>query len=208
MDSLTATATLGGNTSEFSPLTKVINPLRIKLFQFNAALAGKNVNLSWQSVSDADFLYFDLQHSTDGRNFNKIATIAPGGELDNLVTYNYVHTNPSSNNFYRLRMVNGSGEINYSSILRVSTSVNDGAFKALNTIFRDGIDLQLKASVAGTARITLVDGEGRVIASKFADCVKGQNFIRFSSIPGAGSGIYYLQAVIGNDVYSARVMRQ
>ena len=53
-----------------------------------------------------------------------------------------------------------------------------------------------------------MDAEGRVIASRFSDCVVGQNFIKFSSIPGAGSGIYYLQAVIGNEVYSARVIRQ
>src|SRR4029079_15075979 len=113
--SATATATLGNNTSEFGPVVKVLAPLAVNLLSFSSSYSDHSVTLNWKARSDHEFLYFDIEHSTDGKSFSRLATVYPKN-VNEINTYDFVNANVTEgNHYYRLKMVNVTGKAGYST---------------------------------------------------------------------------------------------
>ena len=90
--------------------------LPVTLASFNASKEGNTASLKWTTSVETNSGYFDVQHSGDGKNWIKLATIEAQGESKELITYNYTHSSPFAVNLYRLKMVDLDGTFAYSSI--------------------------------------------------------------------------------------------
>lgn len=102
--------------TEFSPFTfgfgmNTILPLR--LLSFAATLHGNDAQLHWQLADANDLRHFEVEYSTNGQQFNRLATINDnGGTL-----YNYRHAGLNAGvHYYRLKMVEKDGLITYSKV--------------------------------------------------------------------------------------------
>ncbi|MEL6656943.1 MAG: hypothetical protein AAFP77_05530 [Bacteroidota bacterium] len=66
-------------------------------------LEQKEVLIRWTTATELDNDYFLLEHSTDGRVFKKLATIAGQGSTESESQYQWLHKTPqATNNYYRL----------------------------------------------------------------------------------------------------------
>ena len=97
------------------------SPLPVKLNNFQGSKNKNNVLLQWNVNINEITGTFEIERSTDGKNFETVAIIM-GTEKAGNETYNYREVNESSNVYYRLTMIDKSDVINYSRVLMFSSA--------------------------------------------------------------------------------------
>jgi hypothetical protein len=96
--------------------------LPVTLRNFDARKGeGATATLDWSTTSESNSQKFEIQHSTDAKHWEVIASVDAKGESKELVNYSYTHTTPvSGENLYRLKMVDQDGTFTFSRIRSVS----------------------------------------------------------------------------------------
>ncbi len=151
--------------SSFSPFTfgSTNGLLPIILQSFNGSLQNNISNLQWktncENVGDA----FELQYSTDGRNFITIyKTDAIGNCNGNL--YNYLHSNVTASlNYYRLLLKSSDGQYKTSNIVTLRNGKINFEFSVLPTFEKDQIGYVISSKDKGKASIAITNTQGQTI---------------------------------------------
>jgi hypothetical protein len=95
-----------------------IDPLPVRLVTFDATLENNVANLQWNTVDEVDFSHFEVQKSTDTKNWATLSNVSsnPSG--------NYRYTDGDllsmSTAYYRLKMVDNDNTYSYSTIKSVA----------------------------------------------------------------------------------------
>ena len=117
---LNSNVLVGGEIEDYQ--FSVTIPLPVELLYFSAknVQTGK-VALDWATSSEIDNDYFDVEHSTNGIDFNFIGRVEGNGNSQQMETYSLLHHHPKSGvNYYRLKQVDFNGEFEYSEISAVT----------------------------------------------------------------------------------------
>ena len=113
-----------GEEGGFTPST----PLPITLLSFKGQNDGVANILNWATSNEQNSHYFDIQHSTNGVDFESVGKIAAVGESNILKKYGFTHQNPTDQtHYYRLKMVDKDGSFKYSLIISISHVANRSA---------------------------------------------------------------------------------
>lgn len=208
MDSVTATATIANNTSEFAPVVKVFTPLAVNLLDFSSTYNGKNVTLNWKATGDHNFLYFETEYSTDGRDFSKLGTVTSKA-VDQIVNYEYPHAGfRAGRNYYRLKMVNSGGKISYSKVLLVTIREKNESALMTNSFFTNRIDLQVNSDKNEEIAVQLYNEAGKLVRYTEARGNQGINFIQVDQAETLPRGIYFLQVKKSGVTLSQKIIKQ
>ncbi len=110
-------------------------PVMLKSFTANKNMAA--VQLSFVTETENSLKYFEIEKSTDGNTFEKIAVVNAKGIGSN---YQYTDTKPFSGiNFYRLKLLFADGSFTYSAIqavpMKTVKGINVFPNPAGNTLF-------------------------------------------------------------------------
>lgn len=95
-----------------------VNPnclLPLQLQSFTGALVNNSVNLNWKVSSVINFSHFEIEKSSNGINFTKLANVAFQNNEQYLFNDGALVNN--HNYFYRLKMVDFDGNFSYSNVL-------------------------------------------------------------------------------------------
>ncbi|AXY74146.1 DUF1565 domain-containing protein [Paraflavitalea soli] len=97
-------------------------PLRLLSFKGNQR-SGYN-QLQWATAEEINTRHFELESSTDGSSFTRIATIAAAGNGNNGYSYDdqSIHAGKT---FYRLKMVDLDQRFTYSSVIAITNNSNN-----------------------------------------------------------------------------------
>jgi hypothetical protein len=102
-----------------------ITILAVSVIDFNATKQGNNALLKWQTSSEQDNAGFNIQHSTDGRNWQTIGFVSGAGNSNVLTNYSYVHANISKGiHYYRLDQVDINQHHSLSAVRKVNIGEN------------------------------------------------------------------------------------
>jgi hypothetical protein len=94
--------------------------LPIELVYFTATKSAGAIVLRWQTASELNNSYFDVEVSSSGESFNKIARIKGAGNSNQTVDYEYVDRNVFQGQYYyRLKQVDFNGSFEYSRVVSV-----------------------------------------------------------------------------------------
>ncbi|MBK9592325.1 MAG: T9SS type A sorting domain-containing protein [Crocinitomicaceae bacterium] len=99
-------------------------PLPVELVLFDAISDdNKTVNIFWQTKSEINSDFFEVEHSRDGSDWSVIAKEEGAGNSSLILDYRVVHQTPNIGaNYYRLKEVDLDGVVAYSVIRFVSIS--------------------------------------------------------------------------------------
>lgn len=160
--------------------------LPVKLTLFRANYRNEGVVLDWQTASEQDNAYFQVEHSTNGKNFQAIGELPGKGTTNTANKYNYLHNKPAKGiNYYRLKQVDYDGKIEYSKIVSAVVRQEDAI-----SIFPNPTDgpLFVKGHAdESNARVT--DFTGRVI---WENALPENGMI---DLGGQPNGIYFVEIV-------------
>ncbi len=94
--------------------------LPVELLEFTATENDNIVLLEWLTVTEINNDYFEIQRSSDGINFETIATIKGAGNSNSLIEYSNVDDSPFRGiSYYRLKQVDFDGKHSFSDIVAV-----------------------------------------------------------------------------------------
>ena len=101
--------------------------LPLELTEFAGEPLSDKINLYWKTASEKDLDNFELQKSLDGINFFSVCDKQPSNNNYG-AEYFCTDFSPSQNqNYYRLKISEKSGEINYSELIGVSMNPNNNS---------------------------------------------------------------------------------
>ncbi len=149
--------TLGNTTSG-------TNPLPVTLVEFNVKQSSNNVNLSWQTASEKNADYFDVERSQNGKDFSPIGRKSAAGNSSKSQFYNLVDEHPfSGNTYYRLKQVDFDGSFVYSDIKTIYIGKPSQLTLYPNPAINKSFTIVIPEQVQGEFSVQLIDNAGRII---------------------------------------------
>lgn len=95
-----------------------IGVLPVELLRFDGLVLAEGNQLDWSTGSETRSSHFLIERSADGVLFNPVSTLNAAGESSSLRTYTWLDTDaPSGLSYYRLRMVDLSGDEEFSKTI-------------------------------------------------------------------------------------------
>lgn len=98
--------------------------LPVTLTDFNGSKEGSTSLLNWSTTAETNSAYFEVQRSTDGKNWIALGNVLALGESSDLHKYDFTDGNPvNGENLYRLKMVDLDQTYAYSRIISITLEV-------------------------------------------------------------------------------------
>lgn len=167
--------------------------LPVKLTAFSANITGsKTVLLKWEAEWEINNDKYELERSTDGINFTKIATISSNGNTGSRQSYSYEDRTfiTGTAAFYRLKQTDLDGKFSYSKVIYVNDKNSSSDTYSLfpNPASSNSIQIKGVASSEVTYKnIRVTDMAGRNILFT----ITGANSIELNAT--AQPGIYLVR---------------
>jgi len=111
----------GGSGQGYSKST-IINDqiLPVTWNRFEAVSDAPAVNLIWETATETDNDYFEIEHSLSGKEFKTVGRVTGHGTVNTISRYEFKHLNPVNGlNYYRLKQVDFDGQSHYSDVISV-----------------------------------------------------------------------------------------
>jgi hypothetical protein len=135
--------------------------LPVELMNFTVVQNDQFNYLSWQTSNEQNSDYFDIERSTDAKQFDKIGTIKAFGTTNQVQNYHFLDTLlPPQYKvlYYRLRQVDTDNKVNYSPIrsikidkqdkhvIKIYPNPNNGQFIATIPISENATEMMIQNS--------------------------------------------------------------
>ncbi len=182
--------------------------LPIELVSFRSNMQGRRVQLDWETATEENNAFFEVQHATDANaDFTVVEKVVGQGTINTPTSYETYHNNPvEGNNYYRLRQVDFDGTEWFSdiiteeyggadgSIIEVYPNPNKGEFTVgLPTVKRDT-----------EAALRIIDIRGRTISEEIITLSEGLTSYPVN-IKGLNEGVYHVSLTLSatQDTYNS-----
>lgn len=194
--------------------TDILAPLPVSLTHFDATLSANDALLNWSTASENNSSLFDIERSLNGSNFVSIAKVKASGNTNEMTNYHFDDVNAASlftqsnTIYYRLKMVDKDGSFTYSDIAMVNRKLNAlGTVNVYPNPFNNELNITMNSLKDATAKIEVVDIQGRIVLTKSANVFKGDNKITVSELSNLNSGIYFVNMVVNGEMIHAKVIK-
>lgn len=125
--------------------------LPIELTAFNAVCNGNEVKITWQTASESNNSYFEIERSADAINFTPVTRVnSQNSNSNTTLNYNAIDANPiNGKSYYRLKQVDIDGAFTYSSIVVLNCTSNQNVIPATVNIFPNPTTDNLTINING-----------------------------------------------------------
>jgi Secretion system C-terminal sorting domain len=185
--------------------------LPVKLLSFSGSYKSNIATLNWESESEINFSYYQVERSINGVDFSDIA-LKPAQE-SGLAKEQYSLTDnlsylSSDVFYYRLKMVDVDGRFSYSNviIIRKEQKKDEGISVSPNPLVKtDMATIRVNAASVGRVEIRVIDMSGKIILSQQNRVAEGANSITLNNLDRLQSGIYTVQLTNGEATYNSKL---
>jgi hypothetical protein len=174
--------------------------LPVELMNFSGNCADGQVNLEWQTASEHNSLYFEVEKSRDGENWQVLSTVPSAGNSTELLTYQAVDAHAGEgNNYYRLNQVDIDGASKLYDLINVSCSAgNKGYFSTYPNPTSGAFQVVLNdKDMLGAATLSIRDTKGASLLQRAIEVKPGINLFSVNDLHLA-PGVYYIQVINGD----------
>ncbi|WMN07161.1 T9SS type A sorting domain-containing protein [Marivirga arenosa] len=143
--------------------TDAANPLPVEFTYFIADNKPNRVELNWQTASEHNNDFFEVQRSFDGKQFDVLGVVNGSGDSKELIDYGFIDYSPlAGKTYYRLRQVDFDGNFEYSDVLEISRIQETDLSAVPNPTSANNIRLRLSGFHAEqNIQVTIFDLQGR-----------------------------------------------
>ncbi len=182
----------------------VSDSVPVRLSSLDARLVGTGARLDWQVVCFLSYAKFEIQKSTDGRNYSSIYSF----EADQLrcrQPFDFTDANISGRAFYRLRVGDPDGRVYNSKIVAVAGKETDFELNSLTpSLVSNSTSLSISSAVAGKASVSISNFQGNIVKRFNFSLNKGVTETLLN-LSGLAKGNYVLR--LSNGKSDSRVIR-
>jgi hypothetical protein len=168
--------------------------LSVKMLSFTGNRTNDDINLNWAVAANEMADRYEVQRSTDGINFTTVGSVRSTDKTGNQ-SYAYKSTDTDSEqSFYRLRIFNKNGQVEYSETLLFR---NSGIIKQkvtiLNNPVRDKLMLSINTTDEQSLNLRLYDLSGHSLLQTTITAYKGINKVNIPLPAAAIAGAYIME---------------
>jgi hypothetical protein len=168
--------------------------LPINLTSFSSFISGNYVVLEWQTASETDNDFFDIERSSDGYSWESIVQLKAAGNSTQAINYSYIDKSPLLGlAYYRLKQVDFDGNFSHSSIISISndsfTQRNKSSLASYPNPAVNSITVELGNDFANDFEILTIDGRN---ITKLITIIKSENSTFSIDISNLDKGTYIL----------------
>jgi len=166
----------------------------LQFISFTAQKQNDNALLQWQTANEVNTNYFNVQRSSNGKDFTTIGNVN-ATDISGVNNYTYTdlltsNVSPLTNLYYRLQEIDKDGSSTYSSIATISftnqPSITISPNPAKGTVYVTGTNIKY---------ITIADNSGKNIISQ---AVNNQTHVAVN-ISNLAAGIYIVKVTDAQD---------
>ncbi len=169
-------------------------PLPARLISFGATLQGEAlVQVQWRLASEIGLSSYAIERSEDGTVFAPIGIVTAGNKQDARYTYDdaalplYARVL-----YYRLRMNDAGGAVNYSPVAAVRLQQLAGDISVIPNPASSSVSV-IWLSGGGQTRLQVFNALGQPLLSQTVVAAKGANTFQLGSVSEWPAGNYILQ---------------
>lgn len=181
------------NNGEVEDFFSTPLPLPVNLVDFNAIKEGDFVRLDWTTAQEENNSHFDVERSTDLKDWTVLGKVQGSGTVYEPITYDYLDVEPKQGiNYYRLNQFDFNGAHEYSVIRSVmfSKELVSNIVVSPNPVV-DVFDIYTNNGI--TTKADIIDQQGRTLQE--VTIVNGKATVDLSSF---SSGIFFVRIMNDN----------
>lgn len=197
-----------GEVEDYRIAVSVI--LQTKLVSFGAEpVNNQYVQVNWQVAGEMNMQSYIIERSQDGVNWSGQQSVSPLNMADstNRYTSNDPHPLPGVS-FYRLKMINYSGDYAYSTVAKVSFRNAPLGIAITPNPIKDVLNINVSMAKAGTIVLRLIDSYGKIIHVESINGHQGDNTVNWTALPSLPKGIYIVEATDGTDIVKGKILKE
>jgi hypothetical protein len=186
--------------------TCALSVLPVELVSFTGRERGMTNILEWVTASELNNDFFEVQRSTNGRDFEKLESVKGNGTLNTTSTYRFIDEKPAAISYYRLKQVDFDGKWELSDIVTIKRDLHNDNAKLFPSPVKDLLTIEYQAIADEELTMSVIDMTGRVLISKLVDAAKGNNefYLDLVNLP---SGTYMTRLNSGTDNISQIIIK-
>jgi uncharacterized repeat protein (TIGR01451 family) len=167
--------------------------------KFKGSLNEDRSVLQWTMNGDENVDYYEVEFSESGTAFGTAGKVIGKGNTQSANNYQFTdaeHTFATVR-FYRLKVVQKGGTVNYSGIIKLNAKDLD--VEAVPNPFERDINVQIRLKTTENVRIRLVDILGKEVYSTNEQLGIGSHSLSIRIPAGLVKGMYVLEVKAGKD---------
>ncbi len=169
----------------------------VTLLDFAGAAMPNHNELKWTVEQETDLSRYELERSSDGINFSRIATIQSRNQAVQSV-YNYNDLTMPFESYYRLKMIDRDGTFTYSTVVFLRRPAGKPEFSVLGNPFQGVIVLKYKLSNDQKIVASLFNATGGLIRREQYAATAGIGVYTIGGFEAIAGGVYYLRVESGD----------
>ena len=200
-----------GYTGTFSPfaISDESTPLPVTMSYFNLTCVEEDVEVIWQTASEHNSYYFQVETSLDGLNWEVEETLPAAGFSQELLNYSAVDQDAArKQKYYRLKQVDFNGEFEMYGPLRADcalestsdVSIYPNPCESLVTVY-------FTSQIPTKVNYTLINPEGKVLKNKQMSIQSGMTVYTLD-VSEYQSGMYILQFDVNDEHFIKKLTVQ
>jgi len=198
-DNSANTATRTGITV-FSPFAVGKTPyvLPVKFSYINAAKGNGYNTLHWKAACNSSEVTFSIERSADGRNFTAISSVT-ASQARCAQPFDYTdNTNLAGTVFYRIKSTEITGQVSYSTIVKLAEQQNDMLLTAVlpNPVINQA-QLNITTPKKELVSLVVISMDGKVVQRNSVQLQAGSSIISLD-VSALQKGIYMIKGTFGN----------
>lgn len=177
--------------------------LPVHLKSFSGKVKDDAGLIEWEIDSPDDLQVFELEKSSDGLGFTKLASIQ--GQARKTI---YQFTDPvlfRPHTYYRLKTIEKTGISHYSNIIHLQQAFGKFFYKVYQDADNHRYHLSVAVSDLQKVSYTIADMQGKIIAKKDFGRIEKQLEYDFD-LNGKTPGIYFMTIYVNSSRYTAQLL--
>ncbi len=187
--------------------------LPVKLLSFTANNVDGNVQLKWLTANEINNKGFEVERSTDGKNFRSIDFVKGAGNTNKTTSYSKIDLGAfiaTSSNvlYYRLKQVDFDGTPTYSNQIVVNENeLASNGVKVYPNPFTKTLTVDISSDVNTNTTIAITDISGKEISTTLVPVSVGNNTTTLPNLDLLTAGIYFVKVSNGTKAEVFKVVK-
>jgi hypothetical protein len=168
------------------------------------------VQLDWSVTKNNDIKNFQVERSTDGVHYTRIATINSTQGISQHAGYQYsdnVFKLNASNVYYRILVTAKDGTMQYSKVARVLlTADSQSQLTLLTNPVKDVLQFSIYMESDNSIQVLIYDMAGNLMKTATRHLPKGSSVVNIDGFRNWAKGIYTVKIYSGKTMFTERVL--
>lgn len=184
------------------------NTLPVSITRLAARQQQSDVAVEWAVAGESGVKHYEVEHSTNGREFGKAGTVR--ARNNGAATYTFIHQQPGNgNHYYRLRTEDADGKAQLTQVVKVSLGSTAKGFTVYPTLVSGNrLTVEINGLTKGLYTLQLNDMAGRMLMNNAIQHEGGAAAQNLQLPAGLAAGTYLIRLQGEGSSYSQKIVKE